>query len=361
MFITGTGPRPSSGMYPRSSTSPPTSGRATREAAMPPRSVASDLAGPRSTSPSPKVRPATCCAAPSTSSWRRRSRSSVRRGCWCQQVSTPTGPILSLTWPCPPVTSPTWPRPSPSTRPSPAGWSSSSRAATTCLHSDLPCRRLSGAWWRPRTSMSPRPREDRAPVNCGRWQSSATERWSGRDELPGRAAWEGERAEGGSGARGDDSRTGEPMSAQGGTSIHTIVAGVDGSDSSIDALRWAFAEAERTGADLEAITAWQWPLTLGAVAPFAPEYDPAGDAQRMLDDIVAAVAGEFPTVTVRTRSVEGHPSEVLVEASRHAALLVVGSRGHGAFAGAVLGSVSQHCVAHAASPVLVHRQHRQHR
>jgi nucleotide-binding universal stress UspA family protein len=148
------------------------------------------------------------------------------------------------------------------------------------------------------------------------------------------------------------------MSAQVGTSTHTIVAGVDGSDSSIDALRWAFAEAERTGADLEAITAWQWPLTLGAVAPFAPEYDPAGDAQRMLADIVASVAGEFPTVTVRTRSVEGHPSEVLVEASRHAVLLVVGSRGHGAFAGAVLGSVSQHCVAHAASPVLVHRHHR---
>ena len=75
----------------------------------------------------------------------------------------------------------------------------------------------------------------------------------------------------------------------------------------------------------------------------------------MVDDLVGPVAARFPSVAFRTRSVEGHPGEVLVEASRHAELLVVGSRGHGVLSGVVLGSVSQHCTVHAASPVLVHR------
>jgi nucleotide-binding universal stress UspA family protein len=52
---------------------------------------------------------------------------------------------------------------------------------------------------------------------------------------------------------------------------------------------------------------------------------------------------------------EGHPAPLLVEASRGAALLVVGSRGHGEFAGMLLGSVSEHCVSNAHSPVVVVR------
>jgi nucleotide-binding universal stress UspA family protein len=76
----------------------------------------------------------------------------------------------------------------------------------------------------------------------------------------------------------------------------------------------------------------------------------------MVDDIVVPVSARYPSVTVRTRAVEGHPADVLVEASRHADLLVVGSRGHGVLSGIVLGSVSQHCAVHATSPVLVHRR-----
>jgi nucleotide-binding universal stress UspA family protein len=52
---------------------------------------------------------------------------------------------------------------------------------------------------------------------------------------------------------------------------------------------------------------------------------------------------------------EGHPAQVLVEAARGADLLIVGSRGHGEFAAALMGSVSQHCVHHAPCPVLVIR------
>ena len=51
--------------------------------------------------------------------------------------------------------------------------------------------------------------------------------------------------------------------------------------------------------------------------------------------------------------VEGHPAPVLVEASRGADLLALGSRGHGEVAGMLLGSVSENCAAHAHSPVLV--------
>jgi nucleotide-binding universal stress UspA family protein len=75
----------------------------------------------------------------------------------------------------------------------------------------------------------------------------------------------------------------------------------------------------------------------------------------VLAGIVGPEAERFPSLTIRARTVEGHAAEVLVEASRHADLLVVGSRGHGAFSGMLIGSVSQHCAAHADSPVVVYR------
>ena len=132
--------------------------------------------------------------------------------------------------------------------------------------------------------------------------------------------------------------------------VRTIVVGVDGSDGSVGALSWACDRASATGASVEAVTTWQWPMSLGPAVPIPTGYDPAGDAQTMLEAIVAPEADRYPSLTIRTRVVEGHPAEALVEASRHADLLVVGSRGHGGFAGMLLGSVSQHCAAHAACP-----------
>lgn len=64
---------------------------------------------------------------------------------------------------------------------------------------------------------------------------------------------------------------------------------------------------------------------------------------------------KHPGVKIESRVVEGHPAPVLVEASKGADLLVVGSRGHGEFAGMLLGSVSEHCVSNAPCPVLVLR------
>jgi nucleotide-binding universal stress UspA family protein len=135
---------------------------------------------------------------------------------------------------------------------------------------------------------------------------------------------------------------------------HRIVVGVDGSDSSLAALGWAARQAELTGAALQVVTSWEWPTAVGwAAAPVPGDYQPADDAQRLLDQVVAPVRTAHPAIGIHTTVVEGHPAPVLVEASRGADLLVVGSRGRGQFAGMLLGSVSEHCTASAHCPVLV--------
>jgi nucleotide-binding universal stress UspA family protein len=143
------------------------------------------------------------------------------------------------------------------------------------------------------------------------------------------------------------------------TSTHKesrIVVGVDGSPSSVAALGWAAQQAELTGATLEVLGSWEWPITYGAPIALPVDYDPAADTRRELDDAIASVRAAHPNVDFRTTVVEGHPAPSLVEASKGADLLVVGSRGHGAFAGMLLGSVSEHCVANAFCPVLVMRE-----
>jgi nucleotide-binding universal stress UspA family protein len=134
-----------------------------------------------------------------------------------------------------------------------------------------------------------------------------------------------------------------------------VVVGFDGSDASTGAVDWAAAQAALTGRRLDVVTAWEYPTSWGSVIPLPSDYDPAKDAHSMLEPLVARLTSEHPELAVHTHVFEGHPSEVLVEASRHATLLVVASRGHGSFSGIVLGSVSQHCVTHAACPVVVFR------
>ena len=134
-----------------------------------------------------------------------------------------------------------------------------------------------------------------------------------------------------------------------------IVVGIDGSPASLEALAWAATQAERMGATLDAVTAWQWPTGYGWPLPFPEGFDPAADAERALETALAPVRDAHPVLELRSHVVEGHPAEVLVDASRGATLLVVGNRGHGAFAGMVLGSVSEHCAAHAHCPVVVTR------
>ena len=135
-----------------------------------------------------------------------------------------------------------------------------------------------------------------------------------------------------------------------------IVVGIDGSASSRQALRWAVRQAELTGSRLEVVTTWELPTSFGWVPPYPADFNPAADAERATEDELATVLRDHPGVVAQTTVVEGHPAPTLVEASRGAEILVLGSRGHGEFAGMLLGSVTQHCVAHAHCPVFVWRQ-----
>ncbi|WP_245194624.1 universal stress protein [Kitasatospora phosalacinea] len=134
-----------------------------------------------------------------------------------------------------------------------------------------------------------------------------------------------------------------------------IVVGVDGSPSSVDALRWAVGQAHAVGADVEAVTAWQH-LSAPGWSGHPDDADfAAGIARKTLDAAVAEAAGPGRPVRIAARVVRGGAVASLLAAARGAELLVVGGRGHGGFAGALLGSVGQHCVQHAPCPVVVVR------
>jgi nucleotide-binding universal stress UspA family protein len=134
-----------------------------------------------------------------------------------------------------------------------------------------------------------------------------------------------------------------------------IVVGIDGSESSAEALRWAATQARLTGDDLEVVMAWEFPTTFGTAPPVPAGYDPAQDTASLLAELVQRELGSDSGLKVTQTVVEGHPAPVLVDAARGADLLVVGSRGHGAFVGMLVGSVSEHCVSHAPCPVVVVR------
>jgi nucleotide-binding universal stress UspA family protein len=135
-----------------------------------------------------------------------------------------------------------------------------------------------------------------------------------------------------------------------------VVVGFDGSTPAAGAVAWAAAQAERTGVRLDLVTSWEFPVSWGSAIPLPNDYDPVADAQSLLDPVVEQLRRVHPALEVHAHVIEGNPGEVLVGASRSASLLVVANRGHRAFAGVLLGSVSQHCVTHADCPVVVYRE-----
>ena len=133
-----------------------------------------------------------------------------------------------------------------------------------------------------------------------------------------------------------------------------IVVGVDGSAASIEAVRWAVRYARLVGADVEAVTSWVYPASSGIALD---TIDWQQNARDILDATLSQALPDGSDHVIRT-IVEDHPAAALVDAARGAELLVVGSRGHGAFTGMLLGSVSQHVAAHAPCPVVVVRPQR---
>lgn len=133
-----------------------------------------------------------------------------------------------------------------------------------------------------------------------------------------------------------------------------VVVGVDGSKQSLVALRWAADYTRATGATLRAVTAWHCPTTFG-IAPDWTDMDFVAEAADQLKASLAQALGDSPGIAVETSVVEGQSAPVLLDAAKDADLLVVGSHGHGRFAGMLMGSVSTHCVEHSPCPVVVVR------
>ncbi len=136
------------------------------------------------------------------------------------------------------------------------------------------------------------------------------------------------------------------------TNRPAIVVGVDGSEPSIEALRWTLRYAELVGADVDAVISWHYPVNYGTTG-FAPAWNPEQDARTTLAHAVDAVVDRDSTTKVNQIVCEGNATRVLLDQTKDAQMLVVGSRGHGGFAGLLLGSVSASCAEHAQCPVLV--------
>lgn len=138
-----------------------------------------------------------------------------------------------------------------------------------------------------------------------------------------------------------------------------IVVGVDGSEESLEALRWAIDEANRRDATVDAVLAWDYPMVTGGplgfgVLPGEPlEYEEAAEAT--LAHALAEVCEDDSSPPVMHVLTRGDAAQALITRADGADLLVVGSRGRGGFAGLLLGSVSQKVAHHCPCPTVVVR------
>lgn len=137
-----------------------------------------------------------------------------------------------------------------------------------------------------------------------------------------------------------------------------VLVGVDGAPSAAQVIRSAFAEARLRGCDLLAVRAVETPMAPCTVGMPPLMYDTAEVRRSLTQEatrLVASIGADYPDVPWELHGVDGDAAEVLVRRSRAAQLAVVGSRGHGGFAGLLLGSVGLHLLHRAECPVLVAR------
>ncbi len=136
-----------------------------------------------------------------------------------------------------------------------------------------------------------------------------------------------------------------------------ITAGVDGSPESLAAASWAAREAALRGLPLRLVHAWLWqPLDVPLVQDREAE---ARRAQAVLDEAEAEVRRLHPDVLVTTGILSDTPVPALLEAAEQAEMLVLGSRGHGAVLGFLLGSYGQQVIAASKRPVVSVRARRE--
>lgn len=131
-----------------------------------------------------------------------------------------------------------------------------------------------------------------------------------------------------------------------------IVVGIDRSPGSIAALKEAQRIAQAMGSWLDVVECWAVPSAVAVPSALgAVNYEEG--AKKLLQETVTSALGSPLPSNVSTSLVNGQSRRKLVEMSEGADMLVVGRRGHGGFAGLLLGSVSQACVAYSHCPVLV--------
>lgn len=136
-----------------------------------------------------------------------------------------------------------------------------------------------------------------------------------------------------------------------------VVVGVDGSETSLAAIEFAAAEAERSGEPLHAVLAWDLPAGWGV------EYMPtdemingiAEDEEVVLSESLAGLSDRFPDLEIRREVVRGYPAWALIDAAASARLIVVGNRGRRGLPRVLLGSISHDVLVNITTPTVVVR------
>ncbi|PRY70164.1 nucleotide-binding universal stress UspA family protein [Glaciihabitans tibetensis] len=134
--------------------------------------------------------------------------------------------------------------------------------------------------------------------------------------------------------------------------VRRIVVGVDGSDSSLEAMRHAQFIATHFTCSVEVIGAWQIASSVNPYVP-SPQWSPESDARDVIAEAITQVFGAHLPMWLQWSVRQGPAARVLIDASKDADLLIVGSRGHGGVVGLLLGSVSASCAESAHCPVLI--------
>jgi nucleotide-binding universal stress UspA family protein len=137
--------------------------------------------------------------------------------------------------------------------------------------------------------------------------------------------------------------------------VGPVVVGIDGSPPSLDALRWAAAQAVLQKSELHIVVAWHMPNMLGWAVPLPEDFNPEQPAVDVLKEAQRSISNDYPGLVVQSHVQQGLASRSLVTTSEAvgASLLVVGARGYGEVAGVLIGSVSEYVATHAKCPVVI--------